>query len=73
MIKKDMNSMYPYRIGNHRVLGAGSLANHVIRRLNIDSKAEPPNHCPYCQDTAKNPVRDDKGHWTWDCKEGCNP
>lgn len=71
--KLDTVSYYPYRIGNHHVLGAGAQANHVIRQLNVDSNSESPKYCPYCQDAAKNPVRDEKGHWTWDCKEGCNP
>ncbi len=37
------------------------------------TQAEPPDYCPCCHDAAKSPAKDEKGRWTWDCKEGCNP
>jgi hypothetical protein len=44
----------------------------VNPRINL-KVGEPPTICPFCGDEAKHPVKDDKGNWTWDCKEGCNP
>jgi len=39
----------------------------------VATKVEPPDYCPCCHDQAKGPAKDEKGRWTWDCKEGCNP
>lgn len=33
----------------------------------------PPDYCPMCFDNAKAPSKDERGRWTWNCLEGCNP
>jgi hypothetical protein len=63
----------PHRIGRGLYFGAGALANHMIKQMNIDVNPVPPEVCPYCLDAATLPVRDSEGHWTWACIEGCNP
>lgn len=62
--------MAPGWLQTAKALGALGFRGGVVDVLRA---AEPPARCPTCGHPALDPVRDDKGYWTWACHEGCNP
>ena len=44
-----------------------------VKMMKAMASPEPPRWCPMCNRRALNPSKDEKGFWTWECAEGCNP